>query len=243
MNIVLFREDEINRVLPLSDPRAKHCLKILHKKVGDSVEAGIINGCRGMAQITAMDENGLVFSFSPRHNAETNKAVPRLVLIIGFPRPIQLKRLLRDVTSVGVDEIHLCATELGEKSYLNSSLTQDDKLHRSLMEGAMQAKSTLIPKIFIHKNLPTAISATKTSDAICLDVTENSQTLANLLEGDSDETTLLAIGSERGWSENERQLFRDENFKFATMGRRILRTETAAICAAFLFRTLRGEND
>jgi RsmE family RNA methyltransferase len=245
MNIVLFGENEFETTLPLSDERAKHCIKILHKKVGDSIEAGIINGKRGRATILSIDEKGLKLSFTPTEDFSADNTNSQLILIIGFPRPIQLKRLLRDVTSVGVDEIHLCATELGEKSYMDSNLTREDALRRSLIEGAMQAKTTKIPRIFLHKSLSAAISAVKTGSddeqLLCLDIQENASELKNCLEEGFYPKTVLAIGSERGWSEKERQLFSRENFRFAVMGSRILRTETAAICASFLFQILRGE--
>ena len=41
----------------------------------------------------------------------------------------------------------------------------------------------------------------------------------------------LAIGSERGWAEKEREFFYKQGFQFVTLGNRILRTETACIAA------------
>ena len=42
---------------------------------------------------------------------------------------------------------------------------------------------------------------------------------------------VAAIGSERGWTDNERQLFRKKGFTLCSMGERVLRTETAATTA------------
>ena len=47
MNIVLFSAEEIGSPLPASDYRYQHVQNILHKKVGDSFEAGIIKGDAG----------------------------------------------------------------------------------------------------------------------------------------------------------------------------------------------------
>ena len=41
-----------------------------------------------------------------------------------------------------------------------------------------------------------------------------------------------AIGSERGWTEAERDLLEQNGFSLCSMGTRILRTETAATVAA-----------
>ena len=47
----------------------------------------------------------------------------------------------------------------------------------------------------------------------------------------SVKTVVLAIGSERGWSPDERDLFRQNDFVLADLGERPLRTETATIAA------------
>jgi RsmE family RNA methyltransferase len=45
---------------------------------------------------------------------------------------------------------------------------------------------------------------------------------------------VLAIGPERGWSENEREMLEEAGFLRLSMGIRALRTETACVAAAVL---------
>jgi RsmE family RNA methyltransferase len=45
---------------------------------------------------------------------------------------------------------------------------------------------------------------------------------------------VLAVGSERGWSEAERELLDRAGFARLSLGSRILRTETASTAAAVL---------
>ena len=120
MNICLFSQEEITRPLALNDERAVHLIKILHKKEGDSFHAGIINGQAGTAVITQIESGKSIhFTFTPETDG---KPLYPLIMIIGFPRPIQLKRLLRDMAGLGVCQVHLVGTELGEKSYLKADL-------------------------------------------------------------------------------------------------------------------------
>lgn len=169
MNICLFREDEIGKPLSLRDERARHILKILHKNVGDSFHAGILDGEEGEAKIIkiekfarksadgkkSFDDGALYFSFEAKN---LGKKLYPLKMIIGFPRPIQLKRLLRDMAGLGVCEIHLCGTDLGEKSYLNSDLANENELHKLLLEGTVQAGGTFVPKVFLYKSLDECLS-------------------------------------------------------------------------------------
>ena len=118
MNIVLFQRDEIGKTLPLKDERAKHIIKVLHKQTGESFEAGIINGKAGQAKILSISDDGISFDFIPLTDG---KPLYPITLIVGFPRPIQLKRLFRDAAGLGASRICLCGTELGEKSYMSSN--------------------------------------------------------------------------------------------------------------------------
>ena len=91
MNIVLFSDEEILEPLSLFDERAQHILKVLKKQEGDYFEAGIIHGMAGKAHIQCIDERGIHFHFTPSSNG---KPLYPVSVIIGFPRPIQLKRAL-----------------------------------------------------------------------------------------------------------------------------------------------------
>lgn len=223
--------------------------RILRKEVGDTFEAGIINGPSGVAQITAWNEEGLSFEFTPTGNG---KPLYPLTMIVGFPRPIQLKRLLRDIASLGVSQVHLCGTELGEKSYLKASLSQPEELAAMLKDGSIQAKSTHVPQVFVHRDVAACLEAAaatnsvkvagNTSIKVALDNVEPAVSLNKFLTQQEAELkragaslqevgVVAAIGSERGWTAAERRLFCEAGFTLCSMGQRVLRTETAATTA------------
>lgn len=250
MNIVLFHPDEIDSPLPLADPRAQHLRKVLRKEPGDSFVAGIVNGPAGEAEIIALDGEGLRLQFTA-----TSDGMPLhpVGLVIGFPRPIQLKRLLRDVASLGVREVHLCGTELGEKSYLKSTLSQESELAAMLQDGSIQARSTHVPAVFVHRDVAACLDALgrdgtireatsipvvgNSSIKVALDNVAPACSLNSFLSGCGGGSELrsrgvvAAIGSERGWTAAERDLFRGAGFTLCGMGQRVLRTETAATTA------------
>ena len=264
MNICLFKSDEIGKPLSIRDPRGQHLLKILHKKEGDSFSAGIIGGSSGKAVITRIETrevtspdgrksfcNGdIYFTFTPEGDG---KPLYPLIMIIGFPRPIQLKRLLRDMAGLGVKEIHLTATELGEKSYLKSDLSSPEACYDMLYEGTVQACSTHIPKIFMHESLRDCINCVKTSypDAhlMALDNVGSTQGLTQFVhdkissESIKDKPCIAAVGSERGWTQNERELLTFNGYIRLSMGQRVLRTETACTVGASLILSAMGYLD
>ncbi|MBO4758660.1 MAG: RsmE family RNA methyltransferase [Spirochaetaceae bacterium] len=238
MNIVLFKESEISQRLSLKDPRGEHIKKILHKSVGDTFEAGIINVSEGECRILEITEKDLAFEYKP-----LRPVVPlyNIKLVIGFPRPIQLKRLLRDVVSLGVSEIHLTGTELGEKSYLKSTLLEKGAAEAALIDGACQAKSAALPLLYMHNNLSECLDlifkdVQPDDELVLLDNIKPEFRLSDAVMQRQFEkkTVIAAIGSERGWTDRERDKFKERGFKFYSLGKRVLRTETAATTAVSL---------
>jgi len=244
MNIVLFEGDCF---FPRHDDRYQHIRKILKKGIGDSFFAGIIDGSEGTATITNLDDSLLSFTF---HEETPMRPLYPVSVIIGFPRPIQLKRLLRDVASLGVSEVLLTGTELGEKSYRESSLVGRGAARESLVEGCIQAGSSAVPALEIFDSVedvigavcgdsaavtgdPASVTSANRARLILLDTVNPECSLIQApLEGISRRFPLvLAIGSERGWTAHEQVLFRNAGFMVCSLGSRILRTETAATAA------------
>lgn len=244
MNICLFTYEEIKNPLPKNDERARHIVKILHKKEGDSFDAGIIGGAAGIATITEISADGdIFFSFEPK---SAGKKLYPLTLIIGFPRPIQLRRLLRDVAGLGVQRVILCGTDLTEKSYLDSNVVSDGSAYQMLLDGTAQAASTHVPILEVAKSLDEVIAGsedlgvTDCASKIALDNRRPSSSLHDFLVHEASHSVIAAIGSERGWTERERNLLEKAGFSLCSMGIRILRTETAATVASSIILDAMG---
>ena len=230
MNICLFTEEEINKPLSLKDERGKHIIKILHKKEGDSFTSGIIDGKSGSSVINSITDKEINYTFTPTGEG---KPLYPLIMIIGFPRPIQLKRLLRDIAALGCCEVHLTGTELGEKSYLKSNVVTDGSAYRMLLDGTVQAGGTKVPKLFVHNTLKECLAVIHNRNEeqlnICLDNIRPIMSLSNCLKNTilNNKEIVAAIGGERGWTDKERAMFDSYGYTLCSMGCRIMRTETA----------------
>ncbi len=237
MNICLFTNEEIKKPLPLKDERAQHIIKVLHKKPGDEFTAGIIGGQSGLAKILDCGEEGISFDFTATGDG---KPLTKLDMIIGFPRPIQLKRLLRDIAALGVGRVFLTGTDLGEKSYMQSTLVEKGAAYKMLLDGTVQAGSTHVPQLFLYKTLDECLKEA-VQEKCCLLALDNVKPSCSLsqavrgqgtaVDGISAERIIAAIGSERGWTQRERSLLEASGFVRCGMGPRIMRTETAATAA------------
>jgi RsmE family RNA methyltransferase len=241
MNIILFEAREAGRPLPRRDERTIHLLKTLRKKPGDSFAAGILGGRLGTGTVESIDaEGGLVYSLDL--SEEPPKRLP-IRIAVGFPRPIQTRRLLRDLSNLGLLGVDLVGTDLGEKSYRDTRLLVDGGARSALVEGAVQARDTGIPALGAYPSLDDWLE--KVTDAfrdallIAPDNVRPSGAMADLPV--RSRPVVLAIGPERGWSDRERELLEEAGFLRLSLGKRALRTETACVAATIVAMEKIGE--
>ncbi|HTX73177.1 MAG TPA: RsmE family RNA methyltransferase [Rectinemataceae bacterium] len=236
MNMLLLEPGESGVLLPRSDRRWEHLRKTLKKRPGDRVTAGIVDGAVGSALLRRIDDEGFLVEF------EADRDPPPLApiaLVLGFPRPIQAGRILRDLASLGVARIELTSTELGEKSYRQSDLFLKGEFRRHLMEGAEQSCNPRLPVVRTHWSLRRCLETLGETDfggaggsRIMLHPYGETARMGMLSE--LTPPVILAVGSERGWTEGEIGLLASRGFTPARLGAAILRTETAALSAVVL---------
>jgi len=245
VNIILLEPGEVGKPLPRRDERTIHLLKVLHKKCGDSFDAGVLGGSRGTGRIEALRLDGsLVYSLDLREEAP--RRFP-LQVAVGFARPIQIRRILRDLSNLGVMAIDLIGTELGEKSYMDTKMLTDGGARSAMIEGAVQARDTQIPALCAFNTVEEWLNERpwdkpregKKSGSIRIspllvaaDNVRPEGAMANLSA--MGQSVVLAVGSERGWSDAEREKLEKSGFLRLSMGERAMRTETACIAAAVL---------
>jgi len=237
MNLILFKPEELNQPLPPGDPRAVHIRTILKSSPQDRLDAGVIGGLRGKATIKEiLDDGSYLFDFS----LETPSSCPSpLTLIIGTPRPPTAKRLLRDLSAAGIERLFFTATDMGEKSYLTSRLWTRGEYWDAVLQGMSQGETTIKPVVEKFYSLYKCIDQlSEETDRLALDNSQPELPLKGYQP--RSRQSCLAIGPERGWSDRERDIFRERGFRICSLGERVLRTETAAHMGTALIQAALG---
>jgi RsmE family RNA methyltransferase len=236
VNIILFSASEVQLPLARNDFRARHILQVLRRKPGDTFDAGLINGPRGKGTLVTSREDSLELSF------EWGEAPPPLApirLIVGLPRPQTARDILREGASLGVSAIDFVITRRAEPSYARSSLWSGE-WESLIVAGAAQAFCTRLPDVSHGLPLTDALAkAPAEATSIALDNYESSVRLGKSVPA-LGKPVVLAVGAERGWSAEERDLLVQHGFLFAHLGERVLRTETACIAAVAVIRAKLG---
>ncbi len=239
MNILYLDVSELDRPVLKTDRRYRHITRILGKSTGDSIEAGCSDGTLGEALITGVTEDSLCLSYVAKAEAPCLRPIQ---VLMGFPRPIQAGRILKDLTSLGVARVWFALSELGEKSYAESTFFREKAWTEHLIEGAEQAGNPRMPEVRTFWSLERALAALSApgtdgpfdefAGAGSRIFFHPDQTMPGLLSITGFHPPLtLAIGSERGWTERETGVLAASGFTACSLGDRILKTETAALAA------------
>jgi RsmE family RNA methyltransferase len=241
LNLILFDTKELQMrdgvfyvEMPPHDSRVVHLLKTLHKTIGGSFTAGLMGGNRGEGTIVSV---AAPFAVTLILNEPPLPRLP-VCLGVGFARPIQLRRILREGANFGLESVDIFGTSLGEKSYRNTTLLEDGGAYQAMLEGAIEARDTRLPAVHAYDRVDLWLSAPfRPGLRIALD-NENPagsffDTTASFAAAAKTGFT-LAVGSERGWSDRERMLLESAGFTRLSIGNRALRTETACIAAVVL---------
>lgn len=234
MNIILIEKNELTdgRVV-LSDHRARHIVKVLKSRIGDSLRVGVVDGDMGEGTVvTITSKYPFVVDLTVQLTDQTVSA-PTIDLLLALPRPIMLKRILSQVTALGVGRICLVNANRVEKSFWDAGILEEKEYRPHLIHGLEQAVDTRLPQIhicrhfrpFVEDHLPEL--ATQYSHLLLAHPFAG-QRLAHGLTG-NQERILYAVGPEGGWVDFEVEKFLDAGMRPFSMGTRILKVDTAVV--------------
>jgi len=233
MNLILISSPE-TRSFPAGTPAATHLLGTLRATLGSNFWCGVKNGKRGLATITEISTHGDI-AFSVAWEKSAQISLPPVNLLVGLSRPQTMKKIFAVASEIGCRRIDVFSSEKGDPAYTQSSLWKsDDTTLREILEKS--AEQTCVPalpefsKFDSLKDFFEKKSCTGNAFGVALDVYATEKSLAKIAFPPHAEIT-LAIGSERGWTDSERDTLRAENFAFAHLGGRVLRVETAVATA------------
>ena len=234
MNIILVEEEEIQKnCVKLLGHRAEHIVKVLRAETGERVKIGCINGPLGYGNIVSIKKK---YPFEVELEVSLDESMrekPKIDLILALPRPIMFKRILSQVTALGVGTIHLVSANRVEKSFWEASILNPPEYNLHLLQGLEQADDTRVPEVQIHKKfkpfvedfLPQVLS--QYGSLICAHPLGDKR-IADVIHGREDRV-LLAIGPEGGWVDYEVKKFQEQHFNCCTIGSRILKVDTAVV--------------
>ena len=243
MNRILFEADEIkDGVATFGGERAEHVMNVLHGEIGQVLKTGEINGLIGTSVITDISTPSSLSITVTCSHAEKS-LLPWVDLILAPPRPRVMKRLLPQLAALGVGHIFLVGAKKVEKDFWGATLLKSENYRPLLIDGLMQAGTSILPTLetrrnfrkFVKEELDTLfpshtriIAHPYTVPSASSPTGADTGRLSSAGRRDGD-GTVLAIGPEGGWTDDEVALLEEHGFSRYSLGSRILRTDTATV--------------
>jgi 16S rRNA (uracil1498-N3)-methyltransferase len=213
--------------------QAEHLARVLRAQPG--MNADVVAGGRVYrAAIASVASEEVVFTLLEEIPAESALPITLLLSIFKFDR---MEWAIEKATELGVASIVPVVARRTEKHLAQAADKRVERWRRLAQEAAKQSRRADIPAIEEPVTLSVRLAQTSTTQQILLAEVEQNNTLRQRIEAAlaSAESDLpefeLAIGPEGGWTPEELALFAKHNWQPASLGRRILRAETAAITA------------
>lgn len=229
MNCILLPSDNFSADTAYIDDAAQitHVTQVLAATAGDKLKIGQLGGQLGTGQIASMHSDKIELC-----DVQLSCAPPKkldLTVVLALPRPKVLRRLIMDMTALGVRHIVLINSYRTQKSYWQSPML--DRLDEFVLEGLQQSVDTIVPRITLAKRFKPFVEDELAGLITCRAIVAHpysAQSFAQYVQPSSLALpSLVCIGSEGGWIDYEIDLLAKQGCTAVTIGPRILRTEAA----------------
>ena len=227
--------------LVLTGDNAQHA-KVLRLKAGEEVLVCDGQGSECLCTISDVSP-GQISLVVKNRTASAAEAAVQVSIYMAFPKADKLEHVIQKATELGAYEIVAfpsarCVSRPDDKS-LSKKLERWQKIAASAAEQSGRGR---IPKIVILGSFREAISrAVEADKAILFYENEQALTLRMALEKGAYHTVSLLTGPEGGLEPSEVDQARSAGMEVCTLGKRILRCETAPLCALSAVMYASGE--
>lgn len=234
-------EEPVGRFLVLTGENAAHG-KVLRLKAQDAVTV-----CNGQGQewrCTVSDVSPGQISLVVQESREAaSESAIRASIYMAFPKSDKLEHVIQKATELGAFEIVAfpsarCVSRPDSKS-LTKKLERWQKIAQSAAEQSGRGR---IPRVLVLGSYAEALARAAQADlGLLFYENERATTLRMALESGPWRSVSLLTGPEGGLEEAEVEEARQAGLKICTLGRRILRCETAPLCALSAVQYAAGE--
>jgi len=140
---------------------------------------------------------------------------------------------IEKATELGISTIVPLASERSEKALLAATTKRSDRWNKILVEASQQSRRVRVPALrSVAQPAQAFAGCTDSALKIVLSERPDEMPLRQVLTTDAAHSqAILAIGPEGGWTDAEFAAAHASGFRGASLGKLILRTETAVIAA------------
>jgi len=219
-----FVEKFENQSAFMEDEAAHHLGRVLRAQVGQQYE--LSDGSTvWLARIDKLGRDLVEFHLVEK----LPSAIPQLktTLLLSVVKFDAFEWAIEKATELGVTRIVPLAAARSERALLVAALKRSERWRKILLESSQQSRRVQVPTLDALAKPEAVFSASNEGVRILLSESPEAKSLRESLAGVRETVAILAIGPEGGWTDTEFAAARAAYFREASLGKLILRAETA----------------
>ncbi len=245
-NFFVNEDCRCNNIYRISGNDFNHIRNVLRMSVGDTLLISE-NGLSNLCEITELYEDSVIVRIIEENYRDTELPI-KLYLFQGLPKSDKLELIIQKTVELGVFSVipvqmNRCVVKIEDKKKKNKT----ERWQAISESAAKQSKRNIIPEIHEPVSYREALKIASELDLVLLPYEAKNgmqDTIASLKKIKAGMSVGIFIGPEGGFDDSEIKLAYENNCDIISLGKRILRTETAAITAVsmcMLYTEINGD--
>ena len=230
-----FFVDSIHEGMKLEGEEFAHACSVLRLKAGDEIILLDNSGKEYGAIIAKVNKRDMDLTVTGESIGDKESKTD-VCLIVGLLKGDKTELVVQKATELGVKEIKIFTSKY-VSAYVNDNKLE--RLEKVAKEAAKQCLRSVAPAVEYFPTLEEALKSAKDYEnkLFACEFAQESEVELKDISG----STAVVVGSEGGFAKEEFEMAKELGYKGITLGKRILRAETAAITMVSLVTFILGD--
>ncbi|WNM62989.1 16S rRNA (uracil(1498)-N(3))-methyltransferase [Candidatus Nitrospira neomarina] len=223
--------------ITISDPLFSHLSKSLRMRPGDQLILNDERNCRYHTTILQITKQAIYSTVLSIQESPLSSTTP-ITLAQAILKGEKMAWVIQKATELGVHALVPLITERVIPRVSPSHATNyQERWDRIALEAAQQSERWSVPKILPIQTFQDFLRQKNKGIQIMLAERQEKASLSTIaLPSDDPNGISVFIGPEGGWTKEEREIAKNLNVVFATLGQGILRAETASLASLVILQ-------
>lgn len=231
-----FVEQNLDDQFTLSKDDSYHILKVMRMSLGDKIEV-VSSGKTYISELICLEP--LVVAKVVEEMVDSPELPISVTLVQALVKEQKMDFILQKTTELGIDRV---IPYMAARSVVRLEKKEIKKLERwqkIVKEASEQSKRTRIPDVLPVMTISEILNLKDYDVKLLCTVRENTKNIKNLLSNVVEGAKMIVVvGPEGGFTEDEEEQLIRGGFQTVSLGKSVLRTETASLFIMSVVRYL-----
>lgn len=224
------RENISDSEIIINNEDVSHITRVLRLKVGDMITVCDGQGFDYQAEIRSIEPKAVVCDIRSKVKCDAEPNI-KVTLFQGIPKASKMDYIIQKTTELGIYRIVPVMLDRCVSKIENAKAGEKkrERWQKIANEAAKQSGRGIVPEVSLPVSLDDALNEASELELsfVPYECEENTKLKEILTPGRGAETIGFIIGPEGGFDPSETEKIQNAGIPTVTLGRRILRTETA----------------